>query len=269
MTLTLERTEVTEDMATKWVTNRTYKNPDRELLVVDHDSRDRDFEVNREHLQKIKDQIIAAGKVYQPLTAWVNSDGQLVIDDGRTRLKALDELKEAGYKYDFNVHIMPKPDSIIERIRREFMLNEGKPLEKIEKGRKFLELLETINPDTEKPYTQRELAAIFGIAQSGLNDCVTLARGIEDQPEIKEAVETGQISQSEAVQKIRQANPKNPRKKPASKKPNVKLVGGLILDSGRLVEEEGKWFIEVNEDTARVCFPEYFEQDNETEEGDF
>ena len=251
------------------MTGRTYKNPARELIIVDHDSRDRSTEPNREHLEKIKLQIIAAGKVYQPLTAWVDGNDNLVLDDGRTRLKALDELLEEGLDFDFYVHIVARPDSIIERLRREFMLNEGKPLEMVEKGRRFAELTSITNPETGKLFTQTEIARVFGVSQTSVSAALRLVEEFTENPELKEAVESGSISVSDAVQSIRRNKPK--RKKAGggrSKRPNPQLVGNLIIDNGRLVEEEGKYFIEIDEDTARVCFPQEFE-DVDLNEGDF
>lgn len=266
MTLTLERTEDIE-MGTQWITGRKHKNVDRNLLVVDHDARNRQNEVNIENLEKLKAQILVLGEIIKPIDVWANDDGKLIVEDGRTRLLAYDELTEAGYKLNLPVLIVSKPKTLLERLQREYISNEGKPFEMEEKAQRFAELLEIENPETGKRFTQTEIAEIFGVTQANVSNCLRLLEAFEGDSNLKEAVQNGEISASTAIQAVRQSKPKKQRKTGGSKKPNKDLVYNLIRDS-QLTHAEGSYWIELNEDQARVIFPEYFEEPND-EEGDF
>ena len=155
----------------------------------------RDFDISDEFVESIK-----VNGVVKPLELWRNKEGQYVLQDGERRyrgvLKAISQgcsiLSVPFYECD-------KKLGEEERLARAIIHNEGKPLTKYELGEAYSRYIKW-------GWTQQQIAEKFCCSQSKIQQALELQKAT---PVLRQAIAADEITETEAVEILRQAAGKN------------------------------------------------------------
>jgi ParB/RepB/Spo0J family partition protein len=179
-------------------------------------SRDFDLPENKDHVLGLAESIKTIG-VREPLAGYLE-DGQFILTNGESRLRAVLHLIETGCKIDA-VPVQPEPRyaSEAEHVLSQIVRNSGKPFTPIENARVYARLI-------EMGMSVKEIATKVGqtperVAQVAKLDTVT--------PKVRRHIQTGKIT-STLVQRIQ------------SKAKDAKEVEAAVTEAIKNAEAEGK-----------------------------
>ena len=145
-------------------------------------------------IEELKKSIIENG-VRQPLFGY-KKDGKFVITDGHRRHKAIEIAIAEGVDVGFIPFVLEGANRTEEqRVLDMLILNDGKDLTLLEKGRAYQKLVDL-------GWNQTKIAEKLGKSIAHVNSAVTIANTDET---VQEAVETGELSPSAALE-IARAN---------------------------------------------------------------
>jgi ParB-like chromosome segregation protein Spo0J len=173
---------------------------DPRLIVVEQGFNPRYFSLpaNREHLDILKDSIVAMNGVQQPLwVRWDNANKIPYLIDGECRLKAVLELIAEGHEI-VSVPVIQKSKSVgsvADRLFLALTANEGLHLSQLEVGATYMRL-------EGFGHTVEAIAKRAGKSERYVRDAIALA----DAPEpVKALVASGDVSQAEALRVVKQS----------------------------------------------------------------
>lgn len=160
-------------------------------IVNGFNERDFQREDVRLHIASIVAALIA-GEPIPALVVWTNPEtGDIELVDGECRYWAYDDFAEAyPDRFDGYVNVVPFQGTPAQRKAMVAKSNSQLPLDPIQRGRVYLSLRD------EHGMSRQEIAAEMGKSLAHVDQLILLAGG---SAEVLQAVESGQISSTEAV----------------------------------------------------------------------
>lgn len=161
-----------------------------DIQIVDGFNVRTEDEELREHIAGIVGAIIA-GLPIPPLEVWVNPEtGVMELVDGHCRYKAYEQFSEHDSGFDGYVSVVKFDGTPAQRKARTVSSNSQLKLKPVELARAYLSLRD------EHGMTRQEIAIEMGRSPAHVDQMLLLASAPEP---LKEAVESGKISATEAV----------------------------------------------------------------------
>jgi ParB/RepB/Spo0J family partition protein len=134
-----------------------------------------------------------------PLRGYMGPEGEFHITDGERRWRGAKILAKKGVHITLPVIREPQKYSPTERTLDLLRTNNGKPLDMLEKAHAFRRLT-----DVHK-LAPKEIAAKSGYSTTHVTDCLLL---LQAAPEVQEAVKSGEMKATLAVDLVRQVSDK-------------------------------------------------------------
>lgn len=141
---------------------------DPNLIVVKDDWNARDFSDpdNIAHVHHLKESIRAVG-VLEPLTVYIE-DGQLILTNGESRLRAVRELIAEGVEIKtIPVQAEPRHASEADKLASQIVRNSGKPFTALEQAQVYTRLIGL-------GWTEKDIAARAGLTVERIKQILSL-----------------------------------------------------------------------------------------------
>lgn len=165
----------------------------------DNDLRDLTTEENRIHIERLKDSISKIG-VKDPLVVRKDEEDNIFAIDGRCRLLALAELEAEGREFPSKVKTLPEERGTERKKRMLNMLTVGRD----RKNLSDFEFARGLYRSIELGYSEKEVCE-----EMGWKTVTTLHNYLDSltmKPKLKEMVDKGQISRTEALRLQKDTN---------------------------------------------------------------
>lgn len=179
-------------------------NIDPRTITVEQDFNPRDFslQVNRDHVNMLKESIKARG-VQQPL--WVRLDGGKdrktpVLIDGECRLRAVTELIGEGVDIATVPVVQKSKDTGVNvndpasRLILALTANDGLPISQMEVGKTYMKLV-------SYGWDNKKIAEQTGKSERYVREAIAITAAPDA---VKELVKSGDVSQSSAIKAVKE-----------------------------------------------------------------